>query len=177
MWCLTNPEAPSLVTGRQFEPDASGRPVLRGRRFRVTASFTNLNWSQFLWPSEFLASSVVPFQDCLFWVTLFGVWSSSENWHLFYRLRESYGQRRQLADAPAHLFLRQEQSDLATFIELALLFGWDFYLLPYPGYADVFVSHDEFLEFHADDPVAAQRVKEAIEGATIEERGNNAVAE
>jgi len=88
-----------------------------------------MSFSRFLWLSEFLASSVRPFEDCLLWV---------------------------------------------TFIELALLFGWDFYLLPYPGYAEVFVSHDEFLEFHTDSPAAAEQVREAIEGATIEDTGNSA---
>jgi hypothetical protein len=82
----------------------------------------------------------------MLWVTQWGVWPSSENLHLYYRLRASYGERRMLADAPGHLFSVHEKSDLATFTELATLFGWDFYLLPAPrAYRTAFVSHDEFL--------------------------------
>jgi hypothetical protein len=32
---------------------------------------------------------VQPFEECLLWVTQSGIWASSENLHLFYRVRES----------------------------------------------------------------------------------------
>jgi len=92
-----------------------------------------------------------------------GVWGSSENLHLYYRVRESYGDRRQLAAAPGHLFAKHEGGDLATFIQLALIFGWDFYLLTSPAYHMAFVSHDEFIEFYTDDPDAAEKARHCLD--------------
>ena len=96
-------------------------------------------------------------------MTLWGVWSSSENWHLFYRLRETYGERRPLWDAQGHLFLKHENADLKTFTQLALIFGWDFYLITSPDYHAAFVSHDEFLQFCTNDRVAAEEVQHCLD--------------
>jgi hypothetical protein len=71
-----------------------------------------------------------------------------------YRLRSSYGESRQLSDAPGHLFLKHEGADLATFIQLSVANGWDFHLLPAPAWKGAFVSHDEALDFYTDDPGA-----------------------
>ena len=53
------------------------------------------------------------------------VWGSNNNWHLYYRLRQSYGDRLLMWEAPGHLFLDYEMEDLATFLHVAMLFGWD----------------------------------------------------
>ena len=82
-----------------------------------------------------LAGAITSYVDeCLLWVTQWGVWPSSENFHVFYRVRESYGERRLLYNAPGHLFLKHETADLQAFVESAFLCGWDFYLLPAPDY-------------------------------------------
>lgn len=91
-----------------------------------------------------------PRTGCLLWVTVWGVWPSSENMHLYYRLRQSYGDMRLLHEAPGHYFLDFEGPDLVSFLELALLSGWDAHLLPVTGYARAFVSHDEFIDFASD---------------------------
>ena len=106
----------------------------------------------------------MPYEVCLLWVTLWGVWGSSENLPLFYRVRESYGERRQLAQAPGHLFLRQDLAGLATFIQMGLQFGWDFYLLPAPTYSAAFISHDEYLQFCGISGEIAESVKHCMEG-------------
>jgi hypothetical protein len=116
-----------------------------------------------VWLSGLVASKLEPFDQCLLWVTLWGVWSSSENWHLFYRLRETYGEGRPLWDAPGHLFLKHESADLATFIQLTLLSGWDFYLVTSPDYHAAFVSHDEFLKFSTNDGDAAQQLEHCLD--------------
>jgi hypothetical protein len=72
------------------------------------------------------------------------VWPSSENWHLYYRLRQSYGDQRLINEAPGHLFLDFEASDLVTFLQVGILAGWDLHLVPSEGYARAFVSHDEW---------------------------------
>ena len=107
--------------------------------------------------SSYLASTVTPGDACLLWITAFGVWPSSENMHLYYRLRESYGEHRLLHEAPAQLCLKHEHEDLATSIWLALLFGWDAYVLPDSDHLAVYFSHDELLEMYSRS--AAQRVE------------------
>jgi hypothetical protein len=168
MWCLSTDDAQRWTSGRGFSLDDRAHPSFNDKKYSVLAPLSGMNWSRLTWLSRYIASYVEPFDECLLWVTLFGVWSSSENLHLFYRLRESYGERRMLAMAPAHLFLSHEKADLATFIELALLFGWDFYVLPSaPAYRTAFVSHDEFLLLCTDEKPAAEEAKTAFEGATL----------
>jgi len=87
---------------------------------------------------------------------------------LFYRIRESYGERRLLHDAPGHLFLKHEAPDLATYIQLAMIFGWDFHLLPAPTCTTAFVSHDEFMQLHMNNIEAAGTMKKSLCDAEIE---------
>jgi hypothetical protein len=82
-----------------------------------------------------------------FWVTEWGIWESSENWHLYYRLRQSYDDHRLIEEAPAHLFLDYEPHDLISFLQIGLSMGWDFNVLTQADYSRVFVSHDEWIEF------------------------------
>jgi hypothetical protein len=134
-----------------------------------------MNWSRLNWLAGFLTSCLEPFDECLLWVTQWGVWPSSENLHLFYRLRESYGERRLLQDAPGHLFLKHEMSDLISFVQLALLAGWDFYLLPTPAYAQAFISHDEFMMLHTDVSDAVSQVRESLPGSVIRAEATSTV--
>jgi len=137
------------------------------KNFQIKAPLSGMNWSRLHWISGFLASHLQPFDECLLWVTQWGVWPSSENYHLFYRLRESYREHRSLPNAPGHLFLKHETADLTSFLELALLCGWDFYLLPAPTYAAVFVSHDEFVVINTDAADAVQQVNESLPGSAL----------
>jgi hypothetical protein len=102
-----------------------------------------------------LERALQPREACLLWVTDWSIWPSSENLHLYYQLRQSYGDRRQLGDAPGHLFLDYEAADLVSFLQVGLLCGWDMHLLPSVGYARAFVSHDEYVEFTADKASAS----------------------
>jgi len=163
MWYLSKEDSQAWCEGHGFHLDAKRHPIIDGRKYSVITSVAETNWARLTWVSRFIASYLAPFDECLLWVTTWGVWGSSENLHLFYRLRESYGERRQLEAAPGHLFLRYEEADLATFIQLALLFGWDFYLLPSPTYRTAFVSHDEFVQFCTDDEEAAEAARHCLD--------------
>jgi hypothetical protein len=90
-------------------------------------------------------------QAVFLWITEWGVFSSSENWHLYYRLRQSYGDYRLLDEAPGHLFLEHEVEDLASFLQLAMLNGWGGYVLTQADYMNTFFSHDEFIKFYSAD--------------------------
>jgi hypothetical protein len=167
MWCLTAEESRKLAAGTGFQLTSPSTVALDGARHFVSVPLSILTYSRLFWLSNFFASSLEPFDKCLLWVTQWDVWPSNENLHLFYRLRESYGERRLLSDAPGHLFLKHEGPDLATFIELAILSGWDCYLLPNLKYASAFLSHDGFLDFFTDTLETAEQMQKAVEGATL----------
>ena len=76
---------------------------------------------------------------------------SQSNWHLYYRLRESYGDRRLIDDAPGHLCLNYETEDLATLLYLTMLYGWDAKLIPELGYVNLQFSHHRFIDVFSED--------------------------
>ena len=116
-----------------------------------------------------LERSLQPREFCLLWVTTWGVWPSSENWHLYYQLRESYHDFQRLEQAPGHLFLTYEDGALMSFLQVGILNGWDMHLIPSVGYARAFVSHDEYLEFAANEANQdiATSFAEAVDGAEV----------
>lgn len=117
--------------------------------------------------SEFLS----PRRSVLLWVVEHGVWPSSENWQLYYRFRQSYGDLALLHEAPGHLFLDYEEPDFISFLGMVIINGWDAELLPALSYGGAetcrgFVSHDEFIVLaHRDAAVVDEwRARLADEG-------------
>src|SRR5579863_8033945 len=99
MWCVGKEESCQWCLGRGIRLDEKGTPIVQEGRRAATFPLTQ-SWSKLTWLSRQLALYLEPFDECLLWVTLWGVWTSSENLHLFYRLRNSYGEHRQLWQAP-----------------------------------------------------------------------------
>jgi hypothetical protein len=97
-----------------------------------------------------IATSLMYRRPTLLWITEWGIWPSSENHHLYYRLRQTYSDNRLLQEAPGHLFLEHETEDLASFLQIAMLNGWGGYVLTEAGYVNAFFSHDEFIDFFAE---------------------------
>jgi hypothetical protein len=106
------------------------------------------------WFSRYIEKSLQPWSRCLFWVAEWGIWPSSENWHLYYRLRQGYDDYRLIEEAPAHLFLNYEDNDLASFLQVGLNSGWDMFLGTDENYSRVFIPHDEWIEFGTRDAAA-----------------------
>lgn len=128
------------------ELDSTGKPVRpchMPRYARVPVSTDSAFCRQ-------LEQALQPRDECLLWVTRSDVWRSSENLHLYYRLRHSYGDSQRLDDAPGHLFHRYESADLISFLQVGVLCGWDIHLIPSEGHARAFASHDEVVDFVAD---------------------------
>ncbi|MGH7485542.1 MAG: hypothetical protein ACREMY_08050 [bacterium] len=98
----------------------------------------------------------------LLWITEWGIWPSSENWHLYYKLRQTYGDYRLLDEAPGHLFLEHETEDLSSFLQVAMLNGWGGYVLTQADRANAFFSHDEYIDFFADTSEALEGVRQAL---------------
>jgi hypothetical protein len=90
-----------------------------------------------------------PTRHCLLWITEFGIWDA--NLHLYYKLRQSYGDHRALFEAPGHAFLSHEESDLISFLDLALQFGWGGFLFGTPNESYLTISHDEWVVLETED--------------------------
>ena len=113
--------------------------------------------------SRWIADNLSYDSPVLLWVT--DTYVSQSNWHLYYRLRESYGDRRLIDDAPGHLCLNYETEDLATLIYLTMLFGWDASLIPELDYVSLQFSHDGFIDvFSKDDNLVEEVRKNASDG-------------
>ena len=93
-----------------------------------------------------IVAALGSFEWCLLWVTTSGVWPSNENLHLYYRLRQSYGNHTHLDQQPALVALKHEKEDLITFVHLGMLNGWDMKLITSHDYGRALVAHDGFFE-------------------------------
>jgi hypothetical protein len=100
--------------------------------------------------------------------TGWNIWASSENWHAYYRIRKSYGDLRFIEDAPGHLFLEHEASDLVTFLHFGVTFGWDFQLLAEDSRVRIFVSHDEWFRISASDDELLSRIVDEMSSANLQ---------
>lgn len=83
-------------------------------------------------------------KEILIWVTDWGIWPSSECMHIFERFRISYGEKRNLIEAPTHIFNQTEFEDALSLLTLTALFSWDCYVLNVTGNKIIFYSHDEY---------------------------------
>ena len=99
--------------------------------------------------AHWIAEQLTYRRPTLLWMTEWGIWGSSENWHLYYKLRQSDGDHQLLQESPGHLFLEHEAEDLASFLQIAMLNGWGGYVLSEANYVNAFFSHDEYIDFFA----------------------------
>ncbi len=121
-----------------------------------------------------IARELGEFPGCVLWVREYGIWPSLDNRHLYYRVRQSYGDRRSLADAPGHEFVDHEYADLVLFLELVIRMGWGaavFSSRPLPA---CFVSHDGWVRFSGPDADAAVRELQASELFVLREPATGA---
>jgi hypothetical protein len=98
--------------------------------------------------AHWIATTLTYRRPVLLWITEWGIWNSSENWHMYYKLRHSYSNQQLLHEAPGHLFLEHEAEDLASFVQLSMLNGWGGYILTQADYVNAFFSHDEYINFY-----------------------------
>jgi hypothetical protein len=158
-------EIKTWCNGHGVEVDDEGLPAWPPPSRHYVSFEVPREFKMLTWFCKFVDSVLQPRQECLLCVTRSGVWPSSENWQLYYRLRQSYGDFRLLGEAPGHLFLAHEVSDLVSFTSVAVLSGWDFSIFPAVGYGAAFVSHDEWIEFCFDH---ASQLEQVVSEATRE---------
>ena len=152
-WCKREPQMLNASNNPLQWPN--GFPVLRFVYAREPAP-------RLFWICRELVAALEYWDEALLWVVLSGVWASSENTHLYYRLRQSYGDKRHLEQAPAHLFLRHEGEDLTTLLHLCLLFGWEAFVFTSHDYARIFVSHDEYGEIAVPNGRSVEPLRAAL---------------
>jgi hypothetical protein len=120
-----------------------------------------------LWFSRCIESALTPREECLLWVTDWGIFPSNENLHAYYRFRQSYGDLRLLREAPGHLCLEFERPEVVTLIHHCILFGWDVHLIPSVGFGRAFVCHDEWAELGFTDRRLFEETKRQLETAKL----------
>ena len=145
---LTTQEAQAWCKGIPAALDEGGRPARWPANSElVRFVFGHEPAGRLFWISERLMAALDYWDEALLWVVESGVWGSSENTHLYYRVRQSYGDVRHLEQAPAHLALRHEGADMKTLLHLCMMLGWEAFLFTSHDYGRLFVSHDEYGEF------------------------------
>ena len=117
--------------------------------------------------AHWLATSHTHRMPVLLWITEWGIWPNSENWHLYYRLRQTYGDQSLLQDAPGHLFLEHETNDFASFLQIGILNGWGGYVLTQANYLNAFFSHDEYMDFFVSDDKALDDLRTSLSDAGL----------
>jgi hypothetical protein len=105
------------------------------------------------WERELAARCVAAlgeWDECLLWITLWGIWPSSENWPAYYQTRGAEGELRSLDVAPGHLFQPAERGKLENFVCLVIENAWDACVLPVRGRQGngrwALLSHDELVD-------------------------------
>ena len=156
MHFYTKEECETWLSGKQRQkPDLI--PNVRVERIEYPSSPY-----KFFRFAHFVASELTYRRPTLLFMTEWGIWSSSENWHLYYKLRQTYGDNRQLHEAPGHLFLEHEAEDLASFLQLSMLNGWGGYVLTEANYVNAFFSHDEYADFFSNTDANLADIRNAL---------------
>jgi len=110
----------------QVPLDDKQRPVRESaHRHRLRCAFPP-SFSQLLWFSRTIESALQPRQTCLLWVTGFGIFPSNENQHLYYRLRQSYGDVRLLHERRVISASDYERPEVVTLVHLAFCLAGTF---------------------------------------------------
>lgn len=117
---------------------------------------------RFFYIAHWIATSLIQRKPTMLLTTEWAIWGSSENWHLYYKLRQSYGDQRLLHEAPGHLFLEHEAEDLASFLQVSMLNGWGGYVLAAENDVSAFFSHDEFIDFFAASSGSLEDVRKEL---------------
>jgi hypothetical protein len=154
-------ECQELAPGFGFVADPKVNHIDRSPPFQheIALSFSDRRDRCYLLAQAFV-DWCGDFDHTVMWMTEFGIWPQSENLHLYYTVRRSYGDLRALSEAPGHEFLKHERADLVTFPDMTLLFGWGCLLFGNAQSSCLTVSHDEWIHLASDADLTAV-VKEA----------------
>jgi len=129
--------------------------------------------------AAYLANDLLPYSEsqelspCLLWMTDFGFWSevSERVAHsLVGCFRSSRGETAPLIETPAHLFGSSKACDAQALLTIAIVFGWDCYVIPENASYYAFTSNDGYLEVVSDSAETHASFKTRLDGWDARER-------
>ena len=167
MKTLTTDEAVKWCVNHKIAVDAKGDHEIAFKGYNVLRFEIPQAVNRVYWLSNVIQEKLQPWDQCLLWVTAWGIWESSENWHLYYRLRRSYADDKLIEEAPGHLFLGNEKQDFVSFLQLGLQYGWDVCLFPENSNNRAFASHDGWVELAMVDQVDLEKTKRELRESEI----------
>jgi hypothetical protein len=135
--------------------------------FRLTLPLPKLPYQV-----AYLANALLPYSEsnelrpCLLWMTDWGIMSQvSERVakSLVECFRSARGETKPLINTPAHLFSETEAVDAQTLLTIAIVFGWDCYVIPEHGNYYALTSHDEYLEVVSSSAAIHERFRGELE--------------
>jgi hypothetical protein len=102
--------------------------------------------------SSFLASMFEDRKEFLIWINEFGIWPSSENWHLIEILRNSVGETRPLSETPGIICSGVDEIFLSSLLCLILYFNWGAIIIDTNKTILTKISHDGLVTLCSSDP-------------------------
>lgn len=123
------------------------------------------NVTKILRLSRIICGKIYSERKILMLPTAWGTWARSENWHLYYKMRQAYGDNFRLDERPCHEFEPFETADAVSFLYLFMSFGFDVRVLPDAFDELCFVSHDEYVWFKSKD--RETEIRKILEDAKI----------
>jgi len=165
---LTNEDSRAWCKGKPPYLDERGWPVQWPAGFQaIRVIFTHEPAGRLFWLSQQLMDGLGFWDESLLWVFITGVFEASRDAHLYYRVRQSYGDLRHIQEAPGHLALGHEHRDMMTMLQLSMLLGWDAILFTRHDYGRLFVSHDQYAELAVQDESTLVPIRKEIESAGL----------
>jgi len=151
MRCLTVNEARNILSVRSLLGENNlprlGEPEMNcGLFYFGDECLTNT-----FWVALRMIESVGPFEAAWLWVHEPDTWKRN-GLHLYDRLRLSYGDHRLIGEAPVHQFSGYEQADLCSFLSVAIINEWSFYIVTSHDYGRLFVSQSSGAEVWVRKP-------------------------
>jgi hypothetical protein len=86
------------------------------------------------------------------------------NQHLYYTLRQTYGDIQPLMEARGHRFLRCEVADRTTFLQLALIGRWTFWMTCSTRHVIIEGQGDERIVVSTDSSYTAESLEKLFSG-------------
>lgn len=117
--------------------------------------------------ADAIVDAVSPWEEAFLWIGAELRWNR-EALHLYYRLRQSYGDHRLVNEAPIHYCLPFEATDLLTFVQVGLLNSWRMELTTRQRYGHARVSMDGDVQLVRDDRDDLLKLAEALTKAGIQ---------
>jgi len=84
-------------------------------------------------------------------ISEYGIFPSSENWHLYNSLRRASCNYDPLWETPCHVFNAAEVAEFITFLDISIRFGWGGLIFGGGDSSTVFFSHDGWVRIGMRD--------------------------